>query len=115
MKRRSKVRATAAKARRPKSARLKRQRVRKDATRLASHAAGEEAEVARLTRDLSEAREQQTAASAVLKVISSSLSDPQPVFATMRGRKELHRAPRQCSRRAWGRTDDFSSADVEGE
>ena len=63
MKQRSKVTATAAKARRSKSARLKRHGVPKDATRLASHAAGEEGEVTWLSRELREAREQQTAAS----------------------------------------------------
>ena len=57
MKRRSKVRATAAKTRRSKSARLKRQSVPDDAARLASHVAGEESEIARLTRERNEARE----------------------------------------------------------
>jgi hypothetical protein len=69
MKRRSKVRTTAAKAPRPKSARLKRQSVPNDATPLASHSAGAEGEITRLVRELSEAREQQSAASEVLQVI----------------------------------------------
>ena len=91
MKRRSKVRATAAKAPRPKSARLKRQSVPKDAPHLASSAAGEKSKIARLNRELKETREQQTAASEVLRVISSSSSDLQPVFATM-----LEKAVRIC-------------------
>ena len=91
MKRRSKIRATAAKAQRPKSARPKRQSVADDAVRLVSHAASEGREVARLTRELSEAREQQSAASEILEVISSSPDDLQPVFATM-----LEKAVRIC-------------------
>jgi transcriptional regulator with GAF, ATPase, and Fis domain len=83
MKRRSKVRATAAKARRPKSTKLKHHGAPNEAAGVASTARIGEDEVARLTRELSEERRQRIATSEVLHLLSGSHGDLSRLFDTI--------------------------------
>jgi transcriptional regulator with GAF, ATPase, and Fis domain len=90
MKRRSAAGGELIKGRRRKAPVPKHRRAPKATTFNASSSV-EETEVARLTRELKESIEQQSATSEVLRVISSYPGDPQPIFQAM-----LKNAVRLC-------------------
>ena len=80
MRRRSSTGGKPVKARRRKAATLKRRNAPKAVHRRSLSAAGQETKVARLTRERDEALEQQAAITDILRVISNSSSDVQPVL-----------------------------------
>jgi len=95
MKRHSRASGKPAKPRRSQPSKSKGGKPPKVAGSRSSHR-GAETEVGQLRSELNEAREQQTATSEVLRVISSSPGDLQPVFATI-----LENAIRVCDAK-WG-------------
>jgi hypothetical protein len=91
MRRRSRASGTPAKAQPQKAVTQKRDDVSKAKRRGSSAAAGQETEIARLRRELSEALEQQAVTTEVLRTISSSSGNLKAVFESM-----LARAMRIC-------------------
>jgi class 3 adenylate cyclase len=102
------------KARRRNTATLKRRNAPKATRSRSSPTAVEETEVARLTREVQEALAQLTATSDVLRIISSSPGDLQPVFESM-----LANAAKLCAA-AYGamwlcEADGFRAAAIYGD
>jgi hypothetical protein len=91
MRRRSRAGSEPTKARRRKTVTLKRRNAPKAMRNRSVSVPSQETQVARLTRELDEALEQQVATSEVLKVISGSLGELETVFQAM-----LENAVRIC-------------------
>ena len=89
MRRHSKDRQPA-KARRHKAATLKRRNAPKAGRRRSSFASTDETELARVIRERDDALEQQAAITAILRVISNSPSDVQPVLELGSRARRLH-------------------------
>src|SRR6516164_9806118 len=98
MRRRSRASSKLAKARGRKAKALKAVR------RSSSSASGQETEVARLTRELDDAQEQQTATAEVLKIISASRTELQPVLEVV-----VRSAARYC------KADDVTLFELDGQ
>src|SRR6516164_8195046 len=103
MRRRSKVGGERVKKQHRKAITLKRRNASKAARRRSS-TAGKETEVARLTRERDEALEQQKAAAEVLKIISTSPTELQPMLEVI-----VRSAARYCD------ADDVTIFELEGE
>jgi len=91
MKKRSKASSKPAKARPRKALKPRGHSASKAGPHRGSIPAGHDKEVARLTRELNDSLKRETATSEVLRVVSSSQGDLEPVFATM-----LEKAVRIC-------------------
>jgi len=94
----------AAKTGRRKTVTLKRRNAPKTPRQSGSSAATPETEVARLTRELHEAQEQQTATAEVLKIISASRTELQPVLEVV-----VRSAARYC------KADDVTLFELDGQ
>src|SRR6516162_8481656 len=98
MRRRSRASSKLAKARGRKAKALKAVR------RSSSSASGQETEVARLTRELDDAQEQQSATAEVLRIISASRTELQPVLEVV-----VRSAARYC------KADDVTLFELDGQ